>query len=193
VRDEPLVDVLDVPGPEAAGDPLAELGAETDPGFPGLANDLGGVGGEALGEDAAEDLVGGYESDGAAPYDPTAPGGLEDVVAEVESPDPLATCVVLAGAYGGMLIDARGQVYAVHGEWPDPGPEVIASKLVPAMDRALAGAPMRSVSVPVGGRYVTAWRVKTAGGLVTVAFVAEAQLSADLRQPIDQQVQAGAV
>jgi hypothetical protein len=60
------------------------------------------------------------------------------------------------------------------------------------MDKALKDAPTRSVSVPLGGLHLTAWRVPTnAGGLMTVGFVADTPLRPDLRPSIDSELRKG--
>jgi hypothetical protein len=104
----------------------------------------------------------------------------------------IEACFEVSQASGAMLIDPAGQVFAARGEWPDPGAEAIAAKLVPMLDRTLRDAPTRSVSAPVAGRHLTAWRVPLAEGLVTVAFVGHAPLRADLRPVIDEQIHRGA-
>jgi hypothetical protein len=114
----------------------------------------------------------------------------EEVLAAPESiwDDLLDRCVGLARAAGAMLIDALGQVVTARGDWPEPGVEAIAARLVPAMDRALKDAPTRSVSVPLAGRHLTAWRVPVGDGLLTVGFVADAPLKADVRPGIDAEI-----
>ena len=51
-----------------------------------------------------------------------------------------------------MLVDPAGQVFAARGEWPEPGPNAIAAKLVSTMDRTLKDAPTRSISAPLDGQ-----------------------------------------
>jgi hypothetical protein len=122
----------------------------------------------------------------------TAP---EDLFAEPAPPswdDVIEACFELSQASGAMLVDPAGQVFAARGDWPDPGAEAIAAKLVPMLDRTLKDAPTRSVSAPVAGRHLTAWRVPLAEGLVTVAFVGQSPLRADLRPAIDEQIHRGA-
>lgn len=104
----------------------------------------------------------------------------------------IEACFEVSQASGAMLIDPAGQVFAARGEWPDPGAEAIAAKLVPMLDRTLKDAPTRSVSAPVAGRHLTAWRVPLAEGLVTVAFVGHTPLHAELRPVIDDQIHRGA-
>ncbi len=122
-----------------------------------------------------------------------------DAVPEVEpeaAPAPswadlLLDCLYLARASAALLIDGQGQVLASCGQWPPPGPETIGAKLVPAMDKALRTAPNRSVSVPIGALHLTAWRVEVAESTVTVGFVAEAPLKAEVRPAIDAEVRRG--
>ena len=59
------------------------------------------------------------------------------------------------------------------------------------MDKALKQAPHRSVSVPIGNLHLTAWRVHGSDTMVTVGFVAEAPLKAEVRPAIDTEVKRG--
>jgi hypothetical protein len=127
--------------------------------------------------------------------DPPPEPAPEDLFGEPPPPswdDVIEACFQLSDASGAMLIDPAGQVFAARGEWPDPGAEAIAAKLVPMLDRTLRDAPTRSVSAPVAGRHLTAWRVPLAEGLVTVAFVGQAPLRAEIRPVIDEQIHRGA-
>ncbi len=78
---------------------------------------------------------------------------------EEEKPAPpswseiLQDCLFLARSRGALLISPAGQVAASCGEWPPPGVDAIAARLVPAMEKALKNAPARSVSVPLGGQH----------------------------------------
>jgi hypothetical protein len=105
--------------------------------------------------------------------------------------DLLQDCLYLARASGALLIDAQGEVAAYCGEWPAPGVEHIAARLVPAMDKALKQAPNRSVSVPIGNLHLTAWRVHSNDSMMTVGFVAEQPLKAEVRPAIDAEVKRG--
>jgi len=87
-----------------------------------------------------------------------------------------------------MLIDPAGQIVAARGEWPAPGPDVIAGKLVAMMERTLRDAPTRSVSAPLAGLHLTAWRVPLPEGLVTAAFIANAPVRAEARPAIDAEI-----
>ena len=174
--------------------PLGGLSAETDPGLQ--------VGPEDLVSDvlptpsgvSPEDLVGGLGAEPDLSAGGSGEQGLGELPAvdvgtsEEESVDALDTCVRISSAQGAMLIDAQGRVFSSRGDWPEPGAEAVAAKLVPAMNRALTGSPTRSVSVPVGGLHLTAWRVPTSAGLITIAFVAEAPLRSDVRPAIDEEV-----
>jgi len=104
----------------------------------------------------------------------------------------LQDCLYLARATGALLIDGQGQVVASGGDWPAPGVESIAARLVPAMDKALRTAPTRSVSVPIGTQHLTAWRVPVGESLMTIGFVADAPLKAEVRPAIDAEVKRGA-
>jgi hypothetical protein len=124
------------------------------------------------------------------PHEPIA--SLEAAVAApITWPEVVAGCLALAEAKGALVINPAGRVVAVAGDWPAPGAEAIAARLVPAMDKALKDAPTRSVSVPLGGLHLTAWRAPLAQGLVTVGFVADAPLRPDLRPAIDAAVKKG--
>ena len=105
--------------------------------------------------------------------------------------DILQDCLFLARARGALLISPEGNVTAFCGDWPPPGVEAIAVRLVPAMEKALKGAPTRSVSVPLGALHLTAWRVPLTTGLVTVGFVAEGQLKPEVRPTIDAELKRG--
>ena len=129
--------------------------------------------------------------------DPVAAlGPTEDLFNEPPPPpswdDVVERCRELAGAGGSMIIDPAGQVFAARGDWPDPGPDAIAGRLVAMMERTLKDAPTRSVSAPVGGQHLTAWRVPLAEGLVTAAFIADAPLRSEVRSAIDAEIHRGA-
>jgi hypothetical protein len=136
------------------------------------------------------------QTDPHSPFDV----GLDDASAEelFEAPpapswdDIVATCLGLAQARGAMLVDRAGQVFAAHGQWPEPGPEAIATKLVTTMDRTLKDAPTRSISAPLMGKHLTAWRVPLAEGLVTIAFIGESPVRAETRPAIDTEIHRGA-
>lgn len=152
------------------------------------------------GADASPDMEEDFEAAAKA-----AAEAIPDVEPEPEAAAPptwaeiLQDCLYLARASAALLIDGQGEVVATCGEWPSPGPEAIASRLVPAMDKALRTAPTRSVSVPLKthqeGRevelHLTAWRVPVAETLMTVGFVADAALKADVRPAIDAEVKRG--
>jgi hypothetical protein len=106
--------------------------------------------------------------------------------------DVAESCLSLSHARGAMLIDPAGQVVAARGEWPEPGPDLIAGKLVAMMARTLRDAPTRSVSAPLAGLHLTAWRVPLPEGLVTAAFIANAPVRSDTRPAIDTEIHRGA-
>jgi hypothetical protein len=137
-----------------------------------------------------------------APFEPSSLG-ISDVTPDEEElfdetpsrpswGDVAESCMSLAHARGALLADASGTLVAARGEWPEPGADAIASRLVAMMDRTLKDAPTRSVSAPVGALHLTAWRVPVAERLVTVVFIAETQVRADLRPTIDAEVQRAA-
>ena len=115
------------------------------------------------------------------PYE--APPSWDDIV---------GTCLGLAQAKGAMLVGPSGQVFAARGEWPGPGPGTIAAKLVSTMERTLRDAPTRSISAPLMGKHLTAWRVPLAQGLVTAAFLGAASVRAEARPAIDTEIHRGA-
>jgi hypothetical protein len=126
-----------------------------------------------------------------------APAGDAEEVFDEPAPAPawddvVETCRGLAGATGAMIIDPAGQVFAARGDWPEPGPDAIASRLVVMMERTLKDAPTRSVSAPVGGQHLTAWRVPISEGLLTAAFIADAPLRSEVRAAIDAEIHRGA-
>jgi hypothetical protein len=105
--------------------------------------------------------------------------------------DILESCRNIAQARGAMLVDPAGQVFAARGDWPPPGPDAIASKLVAMMAKTLKDAPTRSISAPLMGMHLTAWRVPLSEGLVTAAFIGPAAVRADSRPAIDAEIAAG--
>ncbi len=134
---------------------------------------------------------------------PERPAAVENASAEEEEifddtpappswDDVVENCRGIAGATGAMIIDPAGQVFAARGDWPDPGPDAIAGRLVVMMERTLKDAPTRSVSAPVGGQHLTAWRVPIAEGLLTAAFIADAPLRSEVRTAIDAEIHRGA-
>jgi hypothetical protein len=101
-------------------------------------------------------------------------------------------CLALAQAGGALLADPAGQVFAARGDWPEPGASAIAAKLVAMMNRTLKDAPTRSISAPLHGLHLTAWRVPLDQGLVTVAFIADAPVRTEARPGIDTEIHRGA-
>jgi hypothetical protein len=143
------------------------------------------------------------ELDVPAPTDLAVPEvALEDEAADEEElfderPGPswgeiVESCLTIAHARGALLASSGGELVAARGEWPDPGAEAIASRLVTMMDRTLKDAPTRSVSAPVGNLHLTAWRVPVDGRLLTVVFIADSQVRSEARSAIDAEVQRGA-
>jgi hypothetical protein len=122
-------------------------------------------------------------------------GPEEDVVGASALPswdDIVERCLGLSQARAAMLVDPAGQVFAADGDWPAPGPETIAGKLVSTMDRTLRDAPTRSISAPLAGQHLTAWRVPLTEGLVTVAFLGDAPVRTEIRPAIDTEIHRGA-
>jgi len=152
---------------------------------------------EDPGTSGVEDLLGGAPADGQAPEpvfddgtDSGAAGSPDDLVGSAEpSWEAVAeACMALAGAHGAMLVDTSGQVLTARGEWPEPGPDAIAGRLVSMMDRTLKEAPTRSVSAPIAGQHLTAWRIPAQEGYFTAVFMGDAPLSADVRPDIDEHI-----
>ncbi len=184
------------PAEDTAGgdDALADLGAPASPGLEGLEPPESGV--------SPEDLL----PEQPAPPDWSDPSALEaelmgseaERAAKAEAPveatspwdDVADSCLALAPAVGAMLVDPKGQVLTSRGDWPEPGPEAIAGRLVSMMEKKLRDAPTRSVSAPLAGQHLTAWRVPAHEGYLTIVFMADAPLKADIRPAIDTAIQA---
>lgn len=198
--DEPVGEAL--PSPEAAFDPLAGVGepspAEeplTASGMPGLEVEQPPV--------SPEELVGAPEppvfedlpEPGASPappfdveFDAAPAGDVVDVTAPPSWDDVAVSCLDLSQARGAMLVDPAGRVVAARGDWPEPGPDAIAAKLVATMERTLKDAPTRSISAPLMGRHLTAWRIPLPQGLVTAAFIGDTPVRAEARPAIDGEI-----
>jgi hypothetical protein len=117
---------------------------------------------------------------------------IDDVPAPPLWDDVVVACLDHAQARGAMLVDPAGRVFAARGDWPEPGPDAIALKLVATMDRTLKDAPTRSISAPLMGKQLTAWRVALAEGLVTAAFIGDSAVRAETRPAIDAEIRRGA-
>jgi hypothetical protein len=152
-----------------------------------------------------EALVGEANEIEASPFDQlTAPEASpfdEELLGAppvAEEPGPpswdeiVETCMGLAQATGAMLVDPAGQVFAARGDWPAPGPDAIATKLVSMMAKTLKDAPTRSISAPLMGMHLTAWRVPLSEGLVTAAFIGAAPVRAEARPAVDGEIRRGA-
>jgi hypothetical protein len=146
---------------------------------------------DALPEPEAEEVQ-------ASPFDvelddaDTSPEGDYGAPVPPSWDDIVETSLGLAQASGAMLVDPSGQVFAARGNWPEPGPDAIAAKLVSTMARTLKDAPTRSISAPLMGKHLTAWRVPLAEGLVTAAFIGDAPVRAEARPAIDTEIHRGA-
>ncbi|HXK12343.1 MAG TPA: hypothetical protein VMT70_22080 [Vicinamibacteria bacterium] len=119
----------------------------------------------------------------------------EDLVGASALPswdDVVRRCLDVSQARAAMLVDPAGQVFAAQGDWPSPGPDMIAAKLVSTMDRTLKDAPTRSIQAPLAGRHLTAWRVPLSEGLVTIAFLGDAPVRTETRPGIDTEIHRGA-
>ncbi len=194
------------PAPTDRADSLVDFG---DPGTePGVLTDPGGEAAPVV-EDpgvSPEEMVGSVAAPFEALPEPDAYGAplspfeveLDETPEDEGAPGPpswddiVETCLGLAQASGAMLVDPAGQVFAARGEWPEPGPDAIAAKLVSTMERTLRDAPTRSISAPLMGRHLTAWRVPLAEGLVTAAFLGDAPVRAETRPAIDTEIHRGA-
>ena len=105
----------------------------------------------------------------------------------------METCLGLAQATGAMLVDPSGQVFAARGEWPEPGPEAIAAKLVSTMERTLRGRPHAlDLRAAHGQAPHRAGAFPLAEGLVTAAFIGDAPVRAEARPAIDTEIHRGA-
>jgi hypothetical protein len=200
--------------PEEDDEPLGALAAapvspmfQAPAGDPALTPDDSGASLDVDVEDAsisAEELVGGAEAADASPFDQLAEAErspfddalLDEGPAAEESVGPswdeiVETCRVLGQANGAMLVDPAGQVFAARGDWPTPGPNAIATKLVAMMEKTLKDAPTRSISAPLMGLHLTAWRVQLHEGLITVAFIARTPVKTEARPGIDSEIHRG--
>jgi hypothetical protein len=197
--DEPVGEAP--PAPDAVFDPLAGVGEpsaveepQADEGMPDLEVEEPSV--------SPEELVGAPEAPaledlpeaeaGPSPFDVELDEAPAEEVVEVATPpswdDVVVACLGLSQARGAMLVDPAGQVVAARGEWPEPGPDAIAAKLVATMERTLKDAPTRSISAPLMGRHLTAWRVPLPQGLVTAAFIGDSPVRAEARPAIDAEI-----
>ncbi len=200
--------------PEEDDEPLGALAAapvspmfQAPAGDPALTPDDSGASLDVDVEDASispEELVGGAEAVDASPFDQLAEperspfdDALLDEEPAAEEPvgpswdEIVETCRVLGQANGAMLVDPAGQVFAARGDWPTPGPNAIATKLVAMMEKTLKDAPTRSISAPLMGLHLTAWRVQLNEGLVTVAFIARTPVKTEARPGIDNEIHRG--
>ncbi len=151
-----------------------------------------------------EAMIGETNEIEASPFDQlTAPEASpfdEELLAAPAAQEPgppswdeiVETCMGLAQAKGAMLVDPAGQVFAARGDWPAPGPDAIATKLVTMMAKTLKDAPTRSISAPLMGMHLTAWRVPLSEGLVTAAFIGAAPVRAEARPAVDAEIRRGA-
>jgi hypothetical protein len=206
---------VSLPEPEENEEPLGALAAapvspmfQAPAGFdPALTPDDSGASLDVDVEDASispEELVGGADAVDASPFDqlaeversPFDDALLDDGPAAEESVGPswdeiVETCRLLGQADGAMLVDPAGQVFAARGDWPTPGPNAIATKLVAMMEKTLKDAPTRSISAPLMGLHLTAWRVQLNEGLITVAFIARTPVKTEARPGIDNEIHRG--
>jgi hypothetical protein len=176
-------------------------------GDPALTPDDSGASLDVDAEDATispEELVGGAETAEPSPFDQLAEAerspfddALLDEGPAAEEPvgpswdEIVETCRLLCKANGAMLVDPAGQVFAARGDWPTPGPNAIATKLVAMMEKTLKDAPTRSISAPLMGLHLTAWRVQLSEGLITVAFIARTPVKTEARPGIDNEIHRG--
>jgi len=194
--DAPALDALDA---------LAGIGEPAAPAEPPAAMDAGDLATEEP-PVSPEEMVGipeppPIEDSTAGEPIPPSPfdveldeASVEDMVEVPTGPswdDIVVACLGISKARGAMLIDPAGQVFAARGEWPDPGPDAIAAKLVSTLTRTLKDAPTRSISAPLMGKQLTAWRVQLAEGLVTAAFIGDTPVRAEARPTIDAEIHRG--
>lgn len=186
--DEPT---LNEEGVAHEDDALAELGA---PPLPSELDDLGAPESGVSPEDLLSEEPAAPEWSDPGALEAEMVGGEEEPQEEVPATSPwdqvADSCLALAPANGAMLVDPAGQVLTSRGDWPEPGPQAIAGRLVSMMEKKLRAAPTRSVSAPLAGQHLTAWRVAATDGFLTVVFMADAPLKADIRPAIDTIIQA---
>lgn len=191
---EPIEDLASEPSEPAfapAGEPAFDEAEAPDLDAPALSPDE--LVGDA-GADADASPLDSLTEPEPSPFDEA----LLDAPPVAEEPAPpswddiVETCRGMAQARGAMLVDPAGQVFSARGDWPAPGPDAIAGKLVTMMAKALKDAPTRSISAPLMGMHLTAWRVPLSEGLMTVAFIGTAAVRADARPAIDAEIASGA-
>ena len=197
----PSWDEVDAPAipPAPENEPLEALATtvpDTDVSFDDVTGPLPVDAADAAPDEMVGTPVDVGVEDVPSPFDEAADADANDEELFDTTPPPswdevVDACLALAGARAAMIVDPAGQVFAARGSWPDPGPNAIASRLVSMMERTLRDAPTRSISAPLGGQHLTAWRVPLAEGLVTAAFIGDAPLRADVRPTIDAEIHRG--
>jgi hypothetical protein len=103
----------------------------------------------------------------------------------------LQDCQFLARAQGGMLMDSKGGVIAHCGDWPTGRMDAIAARVMPAVEKIYKTQPSGPLSVRFGGPSLTAWRVPFEEDVLTVAFLSDAPLRAEVRAEIDAELRRG--
>jgi hypothetical protein len=201
-EESPLPEALDAQATPAEGvttppgiapdSALGDLGADDEGGavLEGLEPPPGGGSPGDLLEDAAPGWPEGNPLEDQIETEPEPERAPDDLVApQPPSWDEVTdSCLALARAHAAMVVDPSGQVLAARGDWPEPGPEAIGGRLVSMMEKTLHDAPTRSVSAPLAGRHLTAWRIPASEGYYTIVFMGEAPLGADVRSPVDLEI-----
>jgi hypothetical protein len=201
-EDSPLSDTQDAQATPAEGvtappfiDPESDLGGlgaddEASAVLEGLEPPAGGSAPEDLLGDAASGWPGGNPLEDQIEREPEPERAPDDLVAPPAPSwdDVTDSCLAQARAHAAMVVDPSGQVLAARGDWPEPGPEAIGGRLVSMMEKTLHDAPTRSVSAPLAGRHLTAWRVPASEGYYTIVFMGDAPLGADVRSPVDVEI-----
>jgi hypothetical protein len=184
-------------------EPLGVLAADEDAAVDAGVDDASLSPEQLVGDESADE--GAAEAADASPLDqltevaepsPFDDALLEEPAAGEEPVGPswdeiVEICRALGQANGAMLVDPAGQVFAARGDWPAPGPNAIATKLVTMMEKTLKDAPTRSISAPLMGLHLTAWRVQLAEGLVTIAFIGRTPVKTEARPAIDNEIHRG--
>lgn len=144
-----------------------------------------------------EGLIGGAPD----PADLTDPlGALADIGPPAEpEPEPVPTwseildrCQTMVGARAAMLVGPDGKVIESTDGWPPAGVSAVAGKLLPLLDKKEKEGAAGGISVRLGDRILTTWRVALEGGArLTMALLADQPVSLELRAEIEEEIRRG--
>lgn len=112
---------------------------------------------------------------------------------EIEPPswaEILERCQGLAGSEAAMLVTSEGDVVEACGNWP-ASPRTVAAKLRPLLDKKEQTGQPASLSVRLGERLLTAWRLELGDARVTVALLAETPVAVGVRPAIEDELRQG--